>query len=80
VVAGSRQLKRPCAVVPVLLPGARSVHLPVFVEGLTWVDLTVTEPDSIDQAHVGHCPQASNRMFWKWSLSTDIRMSAPLAK
>ena len=31
-------------------------------------------------AHVGHCPQASNRMFWKWSLSTDIRMSAPLAK
>lgn len=39
----------PCTVVPVLLPCARSVHLPVFLEGLTWVDLTVTEPDPIDQ-------------------------------
>jgi hypothetical protein len=38
-----------CAVVPVLLPSASTSNLPVFFEGLTWVDLTVTELDPIDQ-------------------------------
>ena len=41
--------KRPCAVVPVLLPGADRLGLPVFLDGLTWVDLAATEPDPIDQ-------------------------------
>jgi len=41
--------KRRCAVVPVLLPGARPRDLSVFLDGLTWVDLSATEPDPIDQ-------------------------------
>ena len=45
-----RQLvKRRCAVVPVLLPGADHRDLSVFLDGLTWVDLSATEPDPIDQ-------------------------------
>jgi TIR domain len=40
--------KRRCAVVPVLLPGARR-DVSVFLDGLTWVDLSATEPDPIDQ-------------------------------
>ena len=41
--------KRRCAVVPVLLPGAHHRDLSVFLDGLTWVDLSATEPDPIDQ-------------------------------
>jgi GTPase SAR1 family protein len=41
--------KRPCAVVPVLLPGADRLGLSVFLDGLTWVDLAATEPDPIEQ-------------------------------
>jgi GTPase SAR1 family protein len=41
--------KRRCAVVPVLLPGSRPLDLSVFLDGLTWVDLSATEPDPIDQ-------------------------------
>jgi hypothetical protein len=44
-----QSVKRRCAVVPVLLPGASRLDLPVFLDGLTWVDLTVTESDPIDQ-------------------------------
>ena len=45
-----RQLiRRNCAVIPVLLPGADYEDLPVFLDGLTWVDLSATEPDPIDQ-------------------------------
>jgi GTPase SAR1 family protein len=44
-----QSVKRRCTVVPVLLPGADRLDLPVFLEGLTWVDLAVTEPDPIDQ-------------------------------
>jgi hypothetical protein len=32
----------------VLLPGARR-DVSVFLDGLTWVDLSATEPDPIDQ-------------------------------
>jgi nucleotide-binding universal stress UspA family protein len=42
-------ITRRCAVVPVLLPGADHLDLPVFLGGLTWVDLAATEPDPIDQ-------------------------------
>ncbi len=42
-------IKRRCAVVPVLLPGADPLDLPVFLDGLTWVDLAATEPDPIEQ-------------------------------
>jgi hypothetical protein len=33
----------------VLLPGADPVDLPVFLDGLTWVDLAATEPNPIDR-------------------------------
>ena len=42
-------IKRRCAVVPVLLPGADPQALPVFLDGLTYVDLAATVPDPIDQ-------------------------------
>jgi GTPase SAR1 family protein len=42
-------VKRGCVVVPVLLPGADANGLPMFLDGLTWVDLAATEPDPIDQ-------------------------------
>ena len=42
-------IKRGCAVVPVLLPGADPQDLPVFLDGLTWVNLAATVPDPIDQ-------------------------------
>jgi GTPase SAR1 family protein/nucleotide-binding universal stress UspA family protein len=41
--------KRRCAVIPVLLPGARHQDLSVFLDGFTWVNLAATEPDPIDQ-------------------------------
>jgi small GTP-binding protein len=44
-----QSVRRRCAIVPVLLPTANPTNLPVFLEGLTWVDLTKTEPDPIDQ-------------------------------
>ena len=44
-----QSVKRRCAIVPVLLPGADTANLPVFLEGLTWVNLAVAEPDPIDQ-------------------------------
>ncbi|MGH3245980.1 MAG: TIR domain-containing protein [Trebonia sp.] len=40
---------RRCAVVPVLLPGADPLDLPIFLNGLTYVNLAATEPDPIDQ-------------------------------
>jgi nucleotide-binding universal stress UspA family protein len=42
-------VRRRCAVVPVLLPGADPLDLPVFLDGLTYVNLAATEPDPIDQ-------------------------------
>lgn len=42
-------VRRHCAVVPVLLPGADPQDLPVFLDGLTYVDLAATVPDPIDQ-------------------------------
>jgi GTPase SAR1 family protein len=42
-------VRRRCAVVPVLLPGADPLDLPVFLDGLTWVNLAAAEPDPLDQ-------------------------------
>ena len=33
----------------VLLPDGYTADLPVFLQGLTWVNLAVQEPDPIDQ-------------------------------
>jgi GTPase SAR1 family protein/nucleotide-binding universal stress UspA family protein len=50
LVAFLRQFaKRSCPVIPVLLPGAERPDLPVFLDGMTWVDLAATEPDPLDQ-------------------------------
>jgi GTPase SAR1 family protein len=44
-----QSVSRGCAIVPVLLPDANTADLPVFLQGLTWVNLAVPEPDPIDQ-------------------------------
>jgi len=44
-----QSVDRGCAIVPVLLPDANTADLPVFLQGLTWVNLAVPEPDPIDQ-------------------------------
>jgi len=46
-------------VVPVLLPGAYRLDLPVFLDGLTWVDLT--EPDPLDRLEWGITGRHPNR-------------------
>jgi len=42
-------VRRRCAVIPVLLPGASPLDLPVFLEAFTWVNLALSEPDPIDR-------------------------------
>jgi GTPase SAR1 family protein len=44
-----QSVSRGCVIVPVLLPDANTDDLPVFLQGLTWVNLAVPEPDPIDQ-------------------------------
>lgn len=46
-------LRRGCPVIPVLLRGAERPDLPVFLDGMTWVDLAKTEPDPLDQLEWG---------------------------
>lgn len=45
--------KRRCPVIPVLLRGADRPELPVFLQGMTWVDLARDEPDPLDQLEWG---------------------------
>ncbi len=44
-----QSVSRGCVIVPVLLPDANTADLPIFLQGLTWVNLAVPEPDPIDQ-------------------------------
>jgi GTPase SAR1 family protein len=44
-----QSVSRGCAIVPVLLPDADTADLPVFLQGLTWVNLAAPEPNPIDQ-------------------------------
>jgi GTPase SAR1 family protein len=44
-----QSVNRGCVIVPVLLPDANTADLPVFLQGLTWVDLAAPKPDPIDQ-------------------------------
>jgi hypothetical protein len=37
-------VKRRCPVIPVLLRGAERPELPVFLDGMTWVDLATIDP------------------------------------
>jgi GTPase SAR1 family protein/nucleotide-binding universal stress UspA family protein len=41
-------VRRNCPVIPVLLPGVERPDLPVFLDGMTWVDLAASEPDPFD--------------------------------
>jgi len=43
-------VKRSCPVIPVLLPNAPTEpKLPLFLEGMTWVDFRVADPDPLDR-------------------------------
>ncbi len=43
-------VNRQCPVIPVILPDCLEVpELPLFLEGMTWVDFRKTDPDPIDQ-------------------------------
>jgi GTPase SAR1 family protein/nucleotide-binding universal stress UspA family protein len=55
-----QSVSRGCAIVPVLLPDANTADLPVFLQGLTWVNLAITEPDPIDQLVWGITGRQSN--------------------
>jgi GTPase SAR1 family protein len=46
-------IRRSCPVIPVLLPRTEPPDLPVFLDGLTWVDLGMTEPNPLDQLEWG---------------------------
>jgi GTPase SAR1 family protein len=46
-------VRRMCPVIPVLLPGVERPKLPVFLDGLTWVDLAAPDPDPLDQLEWG---------------------------
>jgi hypothetical protein len=39
---------RRAVIIPVLLPGATSRDVPLFLRNLTWIDLRITRPDPID--------------------------------
>jgi hypothetical protein len=41
--------ERRCPVIPVLLPGAVAPILPVFLRGMTWVDLRTQDPAAIER-------------------------------
>jgi len=56
-----QSVTRGCAIVPVLLPDANTADLPVFLQGLTWVNLAEPEPDPIDQLVWGITGQQLNR-------------------
>lgn len=45
--------KRGCPVIPVLLSGAVCPDLPLFLDGMTWVNLGVPQPDPLDQLEWG---------------------------
>ena len=46
-------VNRRCPVIPLLLPGAEPPDLPAFLDGMTWVDLAVPDPDPLDQLEWG---------------------------
>lgn len=54
-------VRRRCPVIPVLLPSAQRVKLPVFLDGMTWVDLTAIDPDPLDQLEWGITGRHPNR-------------------
>ena len=54
-------LRRGCPVIPVLLPGAQPLSLPIFLDGMTWVDLAATNPDPLDQLEWGITGKHPNR-------------------
>ncbi|MGH3888758.1 MAG: toll/interleukin-1 receptor domain-containing protein, partial [Pseudonocardiaceae bacterium] len=41
--------ERDCPVIPVLLPGATAPTLPVFLRGMTWVNLSEEDPAAIER-------------------------------
>jgi GTPase SAR1 family protein/transcriptional regulator with XRE-family HTH domain/nucleotide-binding universal stress UspA family protein len=60
-----QSVNRGCAIVPVLLPDADTADLPVFLQGLTWVNLGVPESDPIDQLVWGITGQQPSRHIYE---------------
>jgi hypothetical protein len=56
-----QSVDRGCAIVPVLLPDANTADLPIFLQGLTWVNLASPDPDPINQLVWGITGQQLNR-------------------
>ena len=56
-----QSVDRGCAIVPVLLPDADTANLPIFLQGLTWVNLAMPEPDPINQLVWGVTGQQLNQ-------------------
>ena len=43
-------VKRECPVIPVILPDCeKTPELPIFLEGMTWVDFRKRDPDTMEQ-------------------------------
>jgi GTPase SAR1 family protein len=58
-----QSVSRGCVIVPVLLPDGKPEALSVFLQGVTWVNLAVPEPDPIDQLVWGVTGQQLSREF-----------------
>ena len=54
-------VRRGCPVIPVLLAGAELPRLPTFLGGLTWVDLSLADPDPLDTIEWGITGRAPDR-------------------
>jgi len=54
-------VKRGCPVIPVRLPGAMPLDLPLFLDGMTWVDLEASQPNPLDQFEWGITGRHPNR-------------------
>ncbi|HUB38579.1 MAG TPA: TIR domain-containing protein [Streptosporangiaceae bacterium] len=60
-----QSVSRGCAIVPVLLPDANTADLPVFLRGLTWVNLAAPESHPIDQLVWGITGQQPSRHIYE---------------
>jgi len=56
-------VERQCPVIPVLLPGGVTLALPVFLRGMTWVDLRTQDPAEIERLIWGITGRRPQRGF-----------------
>lgn len=64
-------IKRKCPVIPVILPSCNQVPtLPIFLEGLTWVDFRVNEPNPLGQL-LWSITGEKNYNFYNYNTTSD---------